>query len=110
MSNTGFRVRSQFARVSSNGQIKNFKLRKQIERLSVPKNEYIPKDPYKYSDFRGLLSADFKDAISNAFDQETLDRINLEEVGNTEPNQETQVLIDKIKASLQASHMGSVDM
>ena len=65
----GFRVRSSVAKRSSHsGYIKNYKLRKQVDRLSVPKNEYIPKDPYKYSDFRGLLSADFKDALSSAFD------------------------------------------
>lgn len=55
----------------------------------MPKVEYVPKDPYKYADFRGLLSADFKDALSNAFDQETLDKINMEELGKNEPNQET---------------------
>jgi len=64
-------------------------LRKQVDSLSVPKNEYIPKDPYKYQDFRGLLSADFKDALSSAFDQETLNKINMEEMSKNEPNQET---------------------
>ena len=41
--------------------------------------EYIPKDPYKYSDFRGLFSADFKDALINAFDQDILDKINIDD-------------------------------
>ena len=54
----------------------------------MPKSEYIPIDPYKYSDFRGLLSADFKDAISNAFDQETLNQINVDHAKN-DHNQET---------------------
>lgn len=56
------------------------KLRKQVDRLSVPKTEYIPKDPYKYSDFRGLLSADFKDALVNCFDQDVLNKINQEDL------------------------------
>jgi hypothetical protein len=68
----GFRVRSQVAKSRGGNQIKNYKIRKQVERLSVPKTEYIPNDPYKYSDFRGLLCADFKEAIGNAFDQNTL--------------------------------------
>ena len=72
---SGFRVRSQVARKGT-AIAKNYRIRKTVERLSVPKEEYIPQDPYKYSDFRGLLSADFKEAITNAFDQETLDKIN----------------------------------
>jgi len=47
------------------------KLNNQIEeivnRLHSPKMEYIPRDPYQYSDFRGLLSADFKEALTNCF-------------------------------------------
>lgn len=74
-SQQGFRVRSHA--VNQNQFLpKNMKLRKQVERLSVPKSEYIPKDPYKYSDFRGLLSADFKDALVNCFDQDVLNKIN----------------------------------
>ena len=40
---------------------------------------------------RGLFSADFKEALTNAFDQETLDQINHEELVDTAevPNQET---------------------
>ena len=78
MKYSGFRVRSQVAR-GGTAVTKNYRIRKQVERLSVPKVEYIPIDPYKYSDFRGLLSADFKEALTNAFDQETLDQINQEE-------------------------------
>ena len=44
---SGFRVRSQVARRGTS-VTKNYRLRKQVERLSVPKDEYIPKDPYKY--------------------------------------------------------------
>jgi len=75
------------------------KLKKQVDRLSAPKPEYIPKDPYKYSDFRGLFSADFKDALTNAFDQELLDNINkddLEQLKNC-PSTQTQALVEKIK-------------
>ena len=46
--------------------------------MSVPKIEYIPKDPYKYSDFRGLWNADFKEALTNCFSQRDLNRINEE--------------------------------
>jgi hypothetical protein len=82
----GFRVRSQVAKHGRENHIKNYKIRKQVERLSVPKTEYIPNDPYKYSDFRGLLCADFKEAIGNAFDQETLNQINVEQMSKNEPN------------------------
>ena len=69
-----FRVRSQTK--THRSTIKNLKVKRTIERLSVPKAEYIPQDPYQYSDFRGLLSADFKEALINCYDQETLDKIN----------------------------------
>ena len=52
------------------------RIRRQAERLSVPKVEYIPKNPFKFSDFRGLLTADFTEALVSAFDQETLDKVN----------------------------------
>jgi len=59
------------------------KLNNQIEeivnRLHSPKIEYIPKDPYLFSDFRGLLSADFKEALTNCFSQDDLNRINTEQ-------------------------------
>lgn len=43
----GFRVRSSIAKRSSTGtHLKNYKLRKQVDRLSVPKMDYVPKDPY----------------------------------------------------------------
>lgn len=98
---SGFRVRSQVARKGT-AVTKNYRLRKAVDRLSAPKEDYIPQDPYKYADFRGLLSADFKEAITNAFDQETLDKINSEDQGVPEeqPSHETQVLIEKIKSSL----------
>ena len=58
------------------------KLNNQIEeivnRLHSPKMEYIPKDPYLFSDFRGLLSSDFKEALTNCFSQDDLNRINTE--------------------------------
>ena len=38
------------------------------DRLSMPKDEYVPQDPFNYFDFRGLLNADFKDALVNRFD------------------------------------------
>jgi len=44
----------------------------------MPKMEYIPKDPFQYSDFRGLLNADFKEGLVSCYDQATLDQINTE--------------------------------
>ena len=44
---SGFRVRSQVARKGTAIK-KNYRLRKTVERLSAPKVEYIPQDPYKY--------------------------------------------------------------
>jgi len=41
----------------------NHKIENLVNRLHSPKVEYIPRDPYLYSDFRGLLSADFKEAL-----------------------------------------------
>ena len=37
---------------------------------------YSPRDLFKYSEFRGLLNADFQEALANCYDQAVLDRIN----------------------------------
>lgn len=50
-----------------------------VNRLNSPKVEYIPNDPFLYSDFRGLLNADFKEALTNCFSQDDLNRINTEQ-------------------------------
>ena len=61
-----FRVRSKSHQKRT--FLKNMKLRKQADRLSIPKETYIPKNPYEFSDFRGLLNADFKGALVNCYD------------------------------------------
>ena len=62
-----FKVRNHI--VSRSSAIpKSIRIRRQVERLSSPKTEYIPKDPFKYADFRGLLTADYKEALMAAFD------------------------------------------
>ena len=71
-------------RVSQKKHIRRYTFQnKQVEscvnRLSSPKPEYIPKDPYMYNDFRGLLNADFKEALMNCFSQDDLNRINTEQ-------------------------------
>ena len=52
-----FRVQSQINTQKS--LLKNQRLARQMQRLSQPKTDYIPRDPFKYSDFRGLLNADY---------------------------------------------------
>ena len=63
---TSFRVHPKRGKTPSMG-IKNTRFKRQIDRLSQPKLEYIPRDPYEYSDFRGLLNADFKEALVEIF-------------------------------------------
>jgi len=75
-SNLTFRVRSQNTVLS--GQKKATKTDITMMRLSCPKVEYVPKDPFLYSDFRGLLNADFKEALTNTFKQDDLNKLNLE--------------------------------
>ncbi len=70
----------------------------------MPKTEYVPMDHFKYADFRGLLSADFKEALGQAFKQEDLERLNKNYPQLNYNNKEmptvntlqTKALIDKI--------------
>lgn len=57
-------------RVKSRKNLRGKRVNKNIERLSSPKEEYIPKDPYLYSDFRGLLNRDYQKALSICFSQD----------------------------------------
>jgi len=92
-------------------QPKNMRIRRQVDRLSVPKTEYVPSDPFKYSDFRGLLSADYKEALAGAFKMEDLEILNKDCPKLNFNNKEmptvntlqTKVLIDKIQNSLNHS-------
>ena len=62
-----FRVNSKKNARSNRYPKLNNQIEEIVNRLHSPKMEYIPKDPYLYSDFRGLLSADFKEALTNCF-------------------------------------------
>lgn len=42
-----------------------YRTNKTIEKLKAPKTPYKPNEPYMHSDFRGLLNADFKEALIN---------------------------------------------
>lgn len=79
-----FRVRSQVNTQKS--LLKNQRLNRQMQRLSQPKPDYIPRDPFKYSDFRGLLNADYKEALAEVYDQNTLDLINVDEPKKKRPH------------------------
>ena len=61
-----FRVHSKNRKAGRYPKL-NTQLDQLVSRLHSPKIEYIPKDPYLYSDFRGLLNADFKEALTNCF-------------------------------------------
>lgn len=63
-------------RVKSRKNLRPKKFSKNIERLSSPKEEFIPNDPFLFSDFRGLLNRDYQKALSICFSQEQLNQIN----------------------------------
>ena len=60
---------------------KFLKVNKHIERLAKPRESYVPNDPFKYSDFKGLLNYEYPDALSNCFSQNQLNLINLKSGG-----------------------------
>jgi hypothetical protein len=67
---TSFRVHPKRGKTPGMSSIENTRFKRHVNRLSQPKLEYIPRDPYMYSDFRGLLNADFKEALVEIFPQE----------------------------------------
>ena len=95
-----FRVQYKVAQMKTRGP-RSKKLKQQIARLSAPKLEYVPKDPFKYSDFRGLLNADYQTALSHRFKQEDLQRINVELRNPGSPTQGSIDLMENVTNSLE---------
>ena len=99
MATTGFRVRQEVIPKQTR-IVRNMKMRSNVERLSKPKQEYIPQNPYLYQEFRGLFSADFQEALSQCFDQDTLEKINKLGLEDLTSDKDTLDLIHQIRSSL----------
>lgn len=52
-------------RISTNVKPIFYKTKSSIERLNKPKQVYQPTKPFLQPDFRGLLNADYVDALKN---------------------------------------------